>query len=70
MVFRLSPREKQIVALLCQGYSNVEIAKVLKIKRGTVKTYFTHVFMKTGLSASDSNKRVKLAVMFASEKLD
>jgi len=45
---RLTPRERQIVALLSQGLKNTEIAKALAISPGTVKVHLMHVFEKTG----------------------
>lgn len=45
---RLTPRERQVVALLSQGMKNVEIAKALAISPGTVKVHLMHVFEKTG----------------------
>jgi DNA-binding NarL/FixJ family response regulator len=46
---RLTPREKQIVALICRGLRNKQIAEQLHITPGTVKVHLMHVFEKTGL---------------------
>lgn len=44
----LSPREKQIIALLCEAKENKEIAYALRLTEGTVKVYMSHIFEKTG----------------------
>jgi DNA-binding NarL/FixJ family response regulator len=46
---RLTPREKQIVALICRGMRNKQIAENLHITPGTVKVHLMHIFEKTGL---------------------
>ncbi|HLH00807.1 MAG TPA: response regulator transcription factor [Bryobacteraceae bacterium] len=53
----LTPREKQIVALICRGLRNKQIAENLHITAGTVKVHLMHIFEKTGLK-----DRVALAV--------
>jgi two-component system, NarL family, nitrate/nitrite response regulator NarL len=46
---RLTPRERQIVALICRGLRNKQIAEQLHITPGTVKVHLMHIFEKTGL---------------------
>lgn len=46
---RLTPRERQIVALICRGMKNKQIAEHLHITPGTVKVHLMHIFEKTGL---------------------
>jgi DNA-binding NarL/FixJ family response regulator len=46
----LSPREKQVLALVAQGDSNPTIAKKLFLGEATVKTHLLHVFEKLGVS--------------------
>lgn len=48
----LSQREQQVVALLCLGYRNYEIAKILVIAPETVKTHLQHIFHKFDLRGS------------------
>jgi two-component system response regulator NreC len=47
----LSPREKEILRLLAEGYSNKEVAKKLVISPSTVHTHRSNLMAKLGLSA-------------------
>ena len=55
----LSHREQQVVALICLGYRNHEIAKTLTIAPETVKTHLQSIFNKFGLRSS---KELRLAL--------
>jgi len=46
----LSPREQEVAALTCLGYTNAEIAKRLHIALPTVKTHIRNILRKFGLS--------------------
>ncbi|MFK7985148.1 MAG: response regulator [Sandaracinaceae bacterium] len=46
----LSPREREVLALLCRSATNREIARALFIAEGTVKNHLTHIFEKLGVS--------------------
>lgn len=46
----LSPREKQVLRLLAEGYSNSEIAKKLFVSPSTVHTHRSNLMEKLGLS--------------------
>lgn len=46
---RLTPRERDVVRLICQGMKNKQIAANLGITPGTVKVHLMHIFEKTGL---------------------
>src|SRR5205823_14188535 len=46
---RLTPREYEIVALICRGMKNKQIAEALSITIGTVKVHLMHIFEKTGV---------------------
>jgi two-component system nitrate/nitrite response regulator NarL len=54
---RLTPRERQIVRLLCRGMRNKQIAQALAIAPGTVKAHLMHIFEKTG-----ARNRYELAI--------
>ena len=45
----LTPRERQVVMLVEQGFKNKEIAGELGIRPGTVKIHLKHIFEKTGV---------------------
>lgn len=44
--YSLTPRERQIAELVCQGLRNGKIAKYLNIKPGTVKTHIRNIYRK------------------------
>jgi DNA-binding NarL/FixJ family response regulator len=59
----LTPREREILALLAEGRSNAGIARELVVSERTVETVCAQVFRKLGLEPSrDVNRRV-LAVL-------
>ena len=45
---KLSKREQEILELISQGYSDKEIAYVLKISARTVQTHVTRIVIKLG----------------------
>ncbi len=46
----LSARESEVLALICQGLSNLEIAAALYVSVNSVKTYIRQIYRKTGVS--------------------
>lgn len=46
----LSPREREVTALLCLSYTNRQIATRLSISHPTVKTHVRNILRKFGLS--------------------
>ncbi len=46
----LTKKEKEIVALICHGYRNKEIAQKLAITEQTVKSHCNRIFKKVGVS--------------------
>jgi DNA-binding NarL/FixJ family response regulator len=46
----LTPREREIVASLCEGNSNKMIARELGINEGTVRWHLVNIFAKLGIS--------------------
>ena len=55
----LSHREQQVIALICLGYRNYEIAEMLVIAPETVKTHLHSIFNKFDLRSS---KELRLAL--------
>jgi len=53
----LTPRENQIVDLICQARLNKEIATQLHLSEGTIKEYLSRIFHKLGLTS-----RTELAI--------
>ncbi len=47
---QLTRREKEILGLAAQGYTNVQIALELKISPKTVATYLSRIYSKLGVS--------------------
>lgn len=47
----LSPRELEILALLCEACSNSEIAEALGVAESTVKTHVSSIMMKLGVTS-------------------
>jgi DNA-binding CsgD family transcriptional regulator len=45
----LSRREREVLHLVAQGYSNADIARMLFISVGTVRKHMEHVFDRTGV---------------------
>jgi ATP/maltotriose-dependent transcriptional regulator MalT len=62
-VISLSPREREVYDLLCEGLSNAEIGRQLFITPGTVKVHVHHVFDKLGIRS-----RTALALNSARER--
>jgi ATP/maltotriose-dependent transcriptional regulator MalT len=60
----LSPREKEIYDLVCQGLTTRQIARMLFISEATVKVHAHHIFDKTGIRS-----RAGLALNAAREQL-
>lgn len=48
--FQFSERESEIINLLAQGLSNVDIAQQLYLTEGTVRNYTSDIFKKLGVS--------------------
>lgn len=58
----LSPREQQIIALVCKAKSNTEIGHELELTYGSVSVYMHRLFTKVKVS-----NRTELALKFAGE---
>ncbi|WP_280490083.1 response regulator transcription factor [Nocardia carnea] len=59
----LTPRERQVLALMAEGRDNTTIADALVITERAVSKHIGNVFQKLGLPPSDSGHRRVLAVL-------
>lgn len=59
----LSPREREVLALMAEGRSNSAIGQRLVISDGAVEKHVSGIFTKLGLSPSDADHRRVLAVL-------
>ncbi len=55
----LSPREQEVTALICLGYSGDQIAEILTISYETVRTHSKHVYVKFNLSRKELRRALR-----------
>ena len=60
---RLSGRERDVLALMAEGRTNVAIASALVISEGAVEKHIANIFAKLDLAASPADHRRVLAVL-------
>ncbi|KUP97741.1 response regulator transcription factor [Thermobifida cellulosilytica] len=60
---RLSPREREVLALMAQGRSNAAIARALVVTEAAVAKHVSGIFAKLGLPAAPEDNRRVLAVL-------
>jgi DNA-binding NarL/FixJ family response regulator len=61
----LTPRERQVLALMAEGQSNAGIAKTIWVTNGAVEKHVKHIFRKLGIPASpDTHRRVLAVITF------
>lgn len=48
---KISPRRKEVLYYLCQGYKSKEIAQKMSIALTTVKTHISQLFWLTGTTS-------------------
>ena len=58
--FSLTIRERQVVALVCMGHRNYEIASILNVEYSTIQTDLQNIFYKFGLR---SRQEIRTALM-------
>ncbi|MFZ2406175.1 MAG: LuxR C-terminal-related transcriptional regulator [Methylobacter sp.] len=64
IIFKISGREAEVLRLITEGFSNKEIAQILKLSHNTVKSHVVHIFNKLGV-----NDRTQAAVWAAQNEL-
>jgi DNA-binding NarL/FixJ family response regulator len=60
---RLTPREREVLALMAEGRSNSGIAEVLVVSVPAVERHITHIFSKLDLQQTPDQHRRVLAVL-------
>ena len=60
---KLTPREKEVLALMAEGRSNTAIARRLVVTEGAVEKHISNVFMKLDLAPAEGDHRRVLAVL-------
>ncbi|MFF7993916.1 response regulator [Kitasatospora xanthocidica] len=59
---RLTPREREVLGLMAEGYNNQSIAARLSVTEASVVKHSSNIFMKLDLDPAEGNRRV-LAVL-------
>jgi DNA-binding NarL/FixJ family response regulator len=59
----LTPREREVLALMAEGHTNAAIAERLVVTGGAVEKHVRNVFMKLGLPPTEQQHRRVLAVL-------
>jgi DNA-binding NarL/FixJ family response regulator len=59
----LTPREREVLALMAEGRSNAAIAAALVVGPGAVEKHINNIFMKLGLTPAEQDNRRVLAVL-------
>jgi DNA-binding NarL/FixJ family response regulator len=60
---RLTPREREVLALMAEGRSNAAIAKALVVSDGAVEKHVSNIFSKLDLAPAEEDHRRVLAVL-------
>jgi DNA-binding NarL/FixJ family response regulator len=60
---RLTPREREVLALMAEGRSNAAIAEALVVSDGAVEKHVTNIFSKLDLLPAEQDHRRVLAVL-------
>jgi DNA-binding NarL/FixJ family response regulator len=63
MLDELTPREREVLALMAEGHTNSAIAERLVVTGGAVEKHVRNVFMKLGLPPTEQQHRRVLAVL-------
>ena len=60
---RLTPRERDVLALMAEGRSNAAIATQMVVSEKAVSKHIANIFLKLGLPPSDDDNRRVMAVL-------
>jgi DNA-binding NarL/FixJ family response regulator len=65
----LTPREREVLALIAEGRSNAAVAEVLFLSERAVEKHINSIFAKLGLpEAHESHRRVKAVLLFLAQR--
>jgi DNA-binding NarL/FixJ family response regulator len=65
---RLTPRQRDVLELMAQGYSNAALAERLTLTEKTIESYIGAIYQQLNLSGeSDIHARVKATLLFLQE---
>ena len=59
----LTPREREVLALMAEGRTNAAIARAMVVTQGAVEKHITSIFAKLDLPGGDDDHRRVLAVL-------
>ncbi len=59
----LTPREREVLALMAEGRSNAAIASAMVVSEGAVEKHVANIFTKLDLPVSENDHRRVLAVL-------
>jgi DNA-binding NarL/FixJ family response regulator len=59
----LTPREREVLALMAEGRTNTAICQRLVVSEGAVEKHIGNIFAKLGLAQSESDHRRVMAVL-------
>ncbi|MCE4025053.1 MULTISPECIES: response regulator transcription factor [unclassified Microbacterium] len=60
----LTPREREVLALMAQGASNGDIARALHLSDAAVRKHVGNIFTGLGLAPTEENRRVRAILLF------
>ncbi|WP_308806919.1 response regulator transcription factor [Actinotignum urinale] len=63
----LTDREREILALMAQGYSNAQLAEKLFLSNATISKHVANIFIKLGMDTGEDNRRVRAVLAYLSE---
>lgn len=68
VIDRLSPREREVLALMAEGRSNAEIAHALVVSDAAVAKHVANIFVKLDLPPQEDNRRVRAILTYLAER--
>lgn len=61
---RLTPREREVLALMAEGASNGDIARLLHLSDAAVRKHVGNIFTGLGLDPAEENRRVRAILLY------